>query len=104
MLDVCCWRRVQPINATRLAAHERGRRRKGEMVYFDGLLSKDKIANKIVDGDFGVAAGRAASPRPTDGSHLAAVAAAAEERVATVRFEPGHADARRHVDLLKDLA
>ena len=79
MLDVCCWRRVQPINAIRLATHERGRRRKGEMVYFDGMVSKDKIANKIVDGDFGVAAGRAASPRPTDGSHLAAVAAAAEE-------------------------
>src|SRR5262249_19157569 len=39
-----------------------------------------------------------------DGSHLAAVAAAAEELIAAVGFEPRHGDAGRHLDPLQDLA
>src|SRR5450631_544038 len=42
--------------------------------------------------------------RPSYRAHFAAVAAAAEERVATVRLESRHADAGRHVDLLQNLA
>ena len=43
-------------------------------------------------------------PRPSDGSHLAAASAAAEERVAAVGLEARHADAGRHLDLLQHLA
>ena len=44
------------------------------------------------------AASRCAPPRPEDGPDLAAVAAAAKKLIAA-RLEPGHADARRHVEL-----
>ncbi len=45
-----------------------------------------------------------ASRRSADRSHLAAVAAAAEERIAAIRLEARYGDAGRHVDLLQNLA
>ena len=62
------------------------------------------ILRAVPDGGYRVAAGRGASARPADGPDLAAGRAAAEERVAAVRLETGHRDARRHVDLLEELA
>src|ERR1700692_1673780 len=45
-----------------------------------------------------------ASPRSTHRSHLAAASAAAEEPIGAIGLEPRHAHARRHVELLQNLA
>ena len=45
-----------------------------------------------------------ASSGPADSSERSAAAASAEERVAAVKLEPRHGDARRHIDLLEDVA
>src|SRR5262249_18789277 len=44
-----------------------------------------------------------ASLGPTDGSHLATAPAAAEEPIITIRLEPRHANARRHLEPLQNL-
>src|SRR6185437_5793979 len=47
---------------------------------------------------------RAARLGPTHDAHLPAAAAAAEETLAPVGFQPGHARAGGHVDLVHDLS
>jgi hypothetical protein len=42
--------------------------------------------------------------RPTNGSHLAAASAAAEELIGAIGLEPRHADAGRHFEPLQDFS
>src|SRR5690349_2206991 len=56
-----------------------------------------------VAGDLGAADGRGASPGSTDGSHLPAASASAEELIA-IGLEPRHAYSRRHLEPLQDLS
>jgi len=44
------------------------------------------------------------SPGPADGSHLPAASAAAEEPIATIRFQPRHTYSRWHFEPLQDLS
>src|ERR1700675_3295793 len=63
--------------------------------FFQGIRTSRWIAEPVCPS---------ASLRPADGAQLSASPAAAEEPVATIGLEAGHADAGRHLEPLQNLA
>src|SRR5690348_5065016 len=71
---------------------------KYKLTVFAGMLLARGVA-----GDLGAADGRGASPGSTDGSHLPAASASAEELIA-FGLEPRHPHSRLHLEPLQDLS